>query len=80
MHGDDEMCRQRRYNLSPATNCAGATKCAVTWPTQHHSQDPPAKVILFVVSVQVLRPLRTLGKNEACDELLLCAQCTIYTI
>ena len=23
------MC-QRRYNLSPATNCAGATKCAVT--------------------------------------------------
>ena len=30
MHGGDEMCRQRRYNLSPATNCAGATKCAVT--------------------------------------------------
>ena len=24
------MCRQRRYNLSPATNCAVATKCAVT--------------------------------------------------
>ena len=32
MHGGDEMCRQRRYNLSPATNCAGATKCAVTCP------------------------------------------------
>ena len=32
VHGGDEMCRQRRYNLSPATNCAGATKCAVT----HH--------------------------------------------
>ena len=30
VHGGDEMCRQRRYNLSPATNCAGATKCAVT--------------------------------------------------
>ena len=30
MHGGDEMCRQRRYNLSPATNCAGVTKCAVT--------------------------------------------------
>ena len=30
MHGGDEMCRQRRDNLSPATNCAGATKCAVT--------------------------------------------------
>ena len=30
MHGGDEMCCQRRYNLSPATNCAGATKCAVT--------------------------------------------------
>ena len=30
VHGGDEMCRQRRYNLSPATNCAGATKCAIT--------------------------------------------------
>ena len=30
MHGGDEMCCQRRYNLSPATNCAGATKCAIT--------------------------------------------------
>ena len=30
VHGGDEMCCQRRYNLSPATNCAGATKCAVT--------------------------------------------------
>ena len=30
MHGGDEMCCQRRYNLSLATNCAGATKCAVT--------------------------------------------------
>ena len=29
VHGGDEMCHQRRYNLSPA-NCAGATKCAVT--------------------------------------------------
>ena len=32
MHEGDEMCRQRRYNLSPATNCAGVTKCAVTDP------------------------------------------------
>ena len=32
MHGGDEMCRQRRYNLSQATNCAGATKCAITPP------------------------------------------------
>ena len=30
VHGGDEMCRPCRYNLSPATNCAGATKCAVT--------------------------------------------------
>ena len=30
VHGGDNMCRQRRHNLSPATNCAGATKCAVT--------------------------------------------------
>ena len=25
VHGGDEMCRQRRYNLSPATKCAVAT-------------------------------------------------------
>ena len=25
MHGGDEMCRQRRYNLSPATKCTVAT-------------------------------------------------------
>ena len=30
VHGGDEMCCQRRYNMSPATNCAGATKYAVT--------------------------------------------------
>ena len=32
MHGGDNnyMCCQRRPNLSPATHCAGVTKCAIT--------------------------------------------------
>ena len=30
VHRGDTMCRQRSHNLSPATNCAGVTKCAVT--------------------------------------------------
>ena len=46
MHGGDEMCCQRRYNLSPATNCAGATKCAVTG----HLATKPRTVNAFLTS------------------------------
>ena len=44
MHGGDEMCRQRRYNLSLATNCAGATKCAVTHVVCHEYKKRGSKM------------------------------------
>ena len=45
VHGGDEMCRQRRDNLSPATKCAGARSYGV---------GDPLSPYLFIIAVDSL--------------------------
>ena len=69
MHEGDEMCLQRRYNLSPATNCAGVTKCAVTQASkceQSWSHIPSYTHAMLISMLRFLQNLLCRGQWEHC--------------